>query len=79
MQIGDIPEYRLLVAFVLFIALLLYFSLYFTTLTTIVWMMIIVALAYLIVQKYYEEIYLENQKKIDLKMRFLDQMIDDSL
>ena len=76
MQVSDIPEYRLLAAFVLFIALLLYFSLYFTTLTTIIWIVIIVALAYLIVQKYYEEIYLENQKRIDLKMRFLDQMIE---
>jgi positive regulator of sigma E activity len=72
----DIPEYRLLAAFVLFIALLLYFSLYFTALTTIVWIVIIVALAYLIVQKYYEGIYLENQKRIDLKIRFLDQMIE---
>ena len=71
-----IPEYRLLAAFILFIALLLYFSLYFTALTTILWVVIIMALAYLMIQKYYEGIYQENQKRIETKMRFLDQMVE---
>ncbi len=75
-MLNDLPTVHLFLLFVLFIAILLYLSLYFTTLTTLMWFAIIVAFAYLILYKYFEKELQHNQTKIDQRTRYLDQMME---
>ncbi len=70
-----IPPLHLFLFLVLFIALIVYLSLHFSLLVTTLWITIILAVTYLWICKYYEPIYLQNQKEIETKMRFLDQIV----
>lgn len=71
-----IPPLHLFLFLTFFIAILLYLALHFSLLVTTLWITIILAVTYLWICKYYEPIYLQNQKEIEAKIRFLDQIVD---
>ena len=73
---SHLPSTHILVFLVLFISILLYLALHFSLLVTTLWITIIIAFTYLCICKYYEPIYIQQNKEIDEKIHFLDQMVE---